>query len=323
LSQLTVAWLVLDPDLRLFPFVRLLQWPSEDGLSVSSPNGKFLAGREILSILVSNVIQNARSISLLLSTALGCHVRPSLETVLQYTSDRVQEDETRIKCLDYLSKRMGPHGVYQQDYSRLSYDKRAKYKVIPCVRLNFLQPNSEKAELCSPVDCYSDVACGIMCYPVIDPKLDARELYGTIFQCQRTPKPDALLEQLLVLVSLAKKMVDSVEGRNKKELSDRILKTFSLIFQFLSGKTSDFDKPSLSSLRKVNFIPLADEDGFVGWYRPEQVFFKSTNGDSDSLTELLFKAVEFSSFLSAVGVKEEASARYVYLGRHDCSLVSF
>lgn len=204
---------------------------------------------------------------------------------------------------------MGPNGVYKLDYSRLSYNRKAKYKIIPCVRLSFLQPNNETPETCSPVECYSDIACGIMCYPVIDPKLDSRDLYGTIFQCQRSPQPDALLEQLLVVVKLAKKMVDAVEGKNKKELSDRVLKTFSLIFQYLSGKTADFNTSSLSSLKRVSFIPLAAENGFVGWYRPDQVFFRSSSGENDSLTELLFKAVEFSSFLGAVGVKEEASAR--------------
>jgi Protein of unknown function (DUF3684) len=280
-----VTFDLADPDLRLFPFVRLLQWPSEDGLSVSSPNGKFLA-------------------------ALGCHVRPSLETVLHYTSERVKDDETRIKCLDFLTKRMGPHGVYLQDYARLTGARRAKYKVMPCVRLSFLQPDSEKRELCSPVDCYADISCGIMCYPVVDPKLDSSAVYGAIFQCHRSPPPDQLLEQLLVLVKLAKKMLGAVEGKNKKELSDRIMKTFSLIFQYLSGQTTDFNKTSLSSLRKESFIPLTNDDGgIVEFYRPDQVFFKGSNGGSDSLTELLFKAVDFSSFLSAVGVKEEASAR--------------
>ncbi|CAB9498392.1 HATPase_c domain protein [Seminavis robusta] len=277
-----------DPDLRLFPFCRLLQWPSEDSLAASSPNGKFLK-------------------------ALGCHVRPSLETVLHYTSERVKDDETRIKCLDYLSKRMGPHGVYQQDYNRLSGARRAKFKIMPCIRLSFLQPDAERSELCSPVECYADVSCGIMCYPVVDPKLASSDVYATIFQCPRSPKPDKLLDQLLVLVQLAKKMSASVESKNKKELSDRILKTFSLIFQFLSNQTADFDKTSLVSLRKVSFIPIADEEGIVEWYRPDQVFFRSSNGESDSLTELLFKAVEYSSFLSAVGVKSEASARDLFL----------
>lgn len=277
-----------DPDLRLFPFVRLLQWPSEDGLSVSSPNGKFLA-------------------------ALGCHVRPSLETVLHYTSERVKNGETRIKCLDYLSKRMGPQGAYQQDYARLGYARRAQHKILPCVRLNFLQPNNESPELCSPVDCYLDIECGVMCYPIIEPELAARELYGTIFQVQKSPKPDALLEQLLVTVKLAKKISSNskMEGKNKKELSGRILKTFALIFHYLSKK--NFEQSSLSSLKKVSFIPLADDDGYVAFYRPDQVFFKSSCSESDSFTELLFKAVEFSSFLSACGVKEEASARDLFL----------
>ena len=245
--------------------------------------------------------------------ALGCHVRPSLESVLQYTSDRVTDDDSRIKCLDYMTKRLGPHGPYQVEYNRLSHSRRSKFKIIPATRLSFLQPGNEKSEICSPTQCYSDIACGIMCYPVVDPKLESRELYGTIFQCKRSPAPNELLEQLLVLVQLAQKMSNSVNGAAKKELAGRILKTFSLIFQFLSGKTSDFNQKSLNQLRKIDFIPILNDEGFVDWFRPEQVFFKTSDGDTDSMTELLFKAVEYSSFLSAVGVKEEASAKDLFL----------
>jgi len=152
-----------------------------------------------------------------------------------------------------------------------------------------------------------------MCYPVVDPKLPSRDLYGAIFQCRRCPEPDAMLEQLLLLVQLAKKMSASITGAALKEISARILKTFSLIFQYLSGKTSDFNKNSLAALRRVNFIPLLNDDGVVDWFRPDQVFFKTGEGDSDSLTEMLFKAIEFSSFLSAVGVKEEASAKDLFI----------
>lgn len=268
--------------------MRLLQWPSEDGLSMSSENGKFLA-------------------------ALGCHVRPSLESVLQYTSDRVNDDESRIKCLDYMTKRLGPHGPYQAEYTRLSHSRRSKFKIIRATRLSFLQPDNEKSEICSPTQCYSDIACGIMCYPVVDPKLESRELYGTIFQCKRSPAPDELLEQLLVLVQLAQKMSNSVNGAAKKELSGRVLKTFALIFQYLSGKTSDFNQRSLNQLRKIDFIPILNDEEVVEWFRPEQVFFKTSDGDTDSMTELLFKAVEYSSFFSAVGVKEEASAKDLFL----------
>jgi len=270
----------------LFPFVRLLQWPSEDGLSINSENGKFLA-------------------------ALGCHIRPSLESVLQFTH-QVQDDESRIKCLDYMSKRMGPHGPYRIEYSRLSHSQRSKFKILPATRLRFLQLDSEKTEMCSPSQCFTDISSGIMSYPVVDPNLQSRELYGTIFECRRSPDPDELLEQLLTLVQLAKKMTVSVTGATKGELSQRVMKTFALIFQYLSSKTSDFEKNSLASLRRTSFIPLLNDDGVVDWFRPEQVFFK-TSESSDSLTELLFKAIEFSSFLSAVGVKEEASAKDLFL----------
>lgn len=212
---------------------------------------------------------------------------------------------------------MGPQGVYQHDYSQLGPSRKADFRIIPCTRQNFLQ-NSERSEICSPVKCYSDRACSVMCYPIIDPDLDSRELYATMFQLSRAPPPDAVLEQLVVLIQMAKKMLESVDGKNlgtRKELSDRVIASFSGIFQYLSSRTSEFHKSSLDSLRSVAFIPVGSgETGLLDWYKPEQVFFKSSNTDTserDSLTELLFKAVDYSSFLSAVGVKEEASARCV------------
>ena len=277
-----------DPDLGLFPFVRLLQWPSEESLSPSSPNGKFLV-------------------------SLGCHVTPSLEAILDYTANRVQDEETRIKCLDFLCKRMGPNGIYQVEYARMHPSRKAEFKVLPCKIKHFLR-NSERQEICSPVHCFSDQSAGVMCYPIIDTKLESRDIYSSIFQLRRAPPPDAVLEQLLSLAQVAQKMLSSVEGENQKELATRVTATFSKVFDYLSSRTGEFNESSLSSLRNIAFIPVHNEEDLVDWYKPEQVFFKRTQDEEkDSFTEILFKKVPYSGFLSAVGVKEEASARDLFL----------
>jgi hypothetical protein len=66
-----------DHDLRIFPFVRLLQWPSEDELTERTANGKFLA-------------------------QLGMMVNPPLQDLLQYVSNDVRDDQLRIRCLDFV-----------------------------------------------------------------------------------------------------------------------------------------------------------------------------------------------------------------------------
>ena len=67
-----------DRELRIFPFLRLLQWPSDDELTERTANGKFLA-------------------------KLGMKVLPPLVPLLKYVSDKVSDDELRVQCLQFVS----------------------------------------------------------------------------------------------------------------------------------------------------------------------------------------------------------------------------
>jgi hypothetical protein len=280
-----------DPELKLFPFLRILQWPAEDLLPAEE---KFLL-------------------------LLGMHKFPALETILSYTSEKVKDNDERIRILNALSKRMGVGGVYHQEWARLRPSRKADFKIIPAVRQKFLQ-NSSQQEIHSPTSCFSDTNCSIMCYPVIDSSLGEAELYATIFHLPKQPPPDSVLEQLLVLVQLAKRMLSTVEGgKNLEELSARVFKTFADIFKYLSSRTSDFNSSSLSSLRSVNFIPVHTDTYHLQWCRPDQVFFKTNSRGSggDSLLDTLFTMrIEFSSFLSAIGVTEDPSTKDMFIRIH-------
>ena len=109
-----------NQDLRVFPFVNLLQWPSEDELTERTANGKFL------------------------TSTLGVKVNPPLLPILQYTSAPDVDDSVRLKCLDYVAKNLGPNGSYESHYAKLRRSKDiSKLKFLPCVHKEVLVPSGD------------------------------------------------------------------------------------------------------------------------------------------------------------------------------------
>lgn len=82
-------------ELRVFPFVKLLQWPSDDELTERTANGNFLTSK------------------------LGTKVHPQLLPLLRYASEEGMDISVRVKCLDYIAKNLGPGSVYESDYTRI------------------------------------------------------------------------------------------------------------------------------------------------------------------------------------------------------------
>lgn len=95
-----------DPSLRIFPFLRLLQWPSDDDIIERSQNGKFMV-------------------------SLGMKVIPPLLQVLTYVSDQVADDTLRRNCLEFVAKKLGSGGSYYPEYTRLGRSDRAALKFLP------------------------------------------------------------------------------------------------------------------------------------------------------------------------------------------------
>lgn len=277
--------------LRMFPFVKMLQWPSESEVSEGSENGKFL-------------------------TKLGMKVMPPLASILSYVANDVTDDAVRLRCLDFLADRLGPHGIYHSDYTRLSDTSKKMYRILPCSSIVPFEADAQASALHSPVTCFSDRSCGLMGFPVIDPKLgDRGKLYGSLFQCSPEPSTDEILQQLLSIVTKAKKIQRAATPEESSALVERIDSTFTVVFNYLSHRSSDFSYASLGGLKRESFIPCKEGDK-LAWFRPDQVFFRSQDGENDKLTEELFHVVDFSPFLATAGGKLPADADLAYFFLH-------
>jgi hypothetical protein len=105
-----------DPSLRLFPFIRILQWPSDDDVTERSQNGKFMV-------------------------SLGMKVMPPLLQVLKYISEQVTDSAMRLSCLEFVAKKLGTGGSYYSEYCRIGRSDKAALKFLPVsiVRSLYLQ----------------------------------------------------------------------------------------------------------------------------------------------------------------------------------------
>lgn len=282
-SWFEIAELYLpDSSFKIFPFVRSLQWPTEDDLAERSPNGKFLV-------------------------SLGVKPIPELLQILRYMSIDLSED-ARLQCLDFVAKRLVSGGAYQAEYARLNRATKAGLKFLPCLSISPLSGESSQIR-CSVTQCYSKADSGVMGFAILNVQ-EKNKLYGNLFQCAEEPSPTVLLQQLQFLVGLAKKTLRSAPGgKNKALYAEKIVASFFQIFNYLSGRSSEFDSTRLSN---ENFIPCL-VNGEVHWFRPNMVFFKSKSEDESlDVTQLLFQVVEFSPFLASTGVRQEASTKDIF-----------
>lgn len=280
-----------DRELRgLFPFLTLMTWPSEDMITEHSPNGMFLV-------------------------SLGMNTLPPLIQVLRYISSLSLDDDGNLlllKCLDYVCKRLGSRGAYQAEYERIGRTERGNLKFLPCTIKSPFEDGKPKQGLYSTLTCCADERCAVMGFPVIDPSLGSTaKLYGSMFQCVAEPGLCSLIQKLHNLINGAKKLFKTSPTEDKEAVSENIVRAFSEIFHYLSSRTSEFTPSLLSSLENEEIIPCF-VSGRVQWWRPSQVFFKGNKESDDNFTESLFQVVEFSPFLAAIGVKQEASTRDVF-----------
>lgn len=267
-------------DFRLFPFVRMLSWPSESEVSPRSENGKFLV-------------------------SLGMKTVVPLSQILTHLS-LANDQDARKTILEYLCERLGPNALYYDEYTRMSATQKNQYKILPCVLNCMLESDSEIFEFRSPVSCYSTASCSVMGFPIINPALgDSAKVYGSLFQCPPEPSTAVLLEQLLHLVDKAKEKLKHATATSLDDIADRIERTFHATFLYLSHRTSDFTSAELNKLRQHSFIPVFGlQEVIVQWYSCDQVFFPTSEDSSDELTKELFPVLKsFNPFLAAVGGK--------------------
>lgn len=281
-----------NQDLRVFPFVKLLQWPSEDELTERTANGKFL------------------------TSTLGVKVNPPLLPILQYISGPDLDDSVRLKCLDYVVKNLGPNSPYESYYAKLRRSKDiSKLKFLPCVYKEVLAPSGGlQRQIHSPNSCYSDQACMVMGFPVINPEMEKKngKIYGSRFECTDNPDASLLVSQLLHLAATADSKLKRATGDSYFKLCDEVVASFKNVFVYLSTRSTEFSERQLNMLSKEAFIPCKVK-GSLEWYCPTDVYFKQKTAESeDSLTEMLFQVIDFSPFLASAGVQSEARTQDIF-----------
>eukprot|EP00956_Cyclotella_meneghiniana_P021110 scaffold38017_cov72-Cyclotella_meneghiniana.AAC.6 len=101
-----------NDEIKMFPFVRFLQWPNGENMSTAQRN--------------------------FLTKKLGLNVDPSLACVMTYLqSESVksieQREESSFKlALQYLTQKLAPNGMYEKEFG-----KYRNVKFLPCIRQNY------------------------------------------------------------------------------------------------------------------------------------------------------------------------------------------
>ena len=95
-----------DNDLKIFPFIKFLQWPENEGMPKSH--------REFLK-------------------KLGVQENPPLASIMSFMEGECkkfsQDEKVYASALDYLTQRLGPNGLYEKDFLRYR-----SMKFLPCIR---------------------------------------------------------------------------------------------------------------------------------------------------------------------------------------------
>ena len=282
-----------DKDLNIFPFVKFLQWPSNEGMSTAARN--FLL-------------------------KLGVRTEPPLSDIMGYLEKEsaksvdARDYAALTAALHYLTQRLGPKGAYVNQF------RHAKVDFLPCIRQN-LETGEVVKEIKSPSTCYFNPTAMVMGFNVLDPTLSDTEQIGVRMNINRDPSCQVLIRRLLQLVDISTARLDQLERQGtgieaKENNIEKILTLFEGVFLYLSSRTSDFQKRQLSELAKKPFIPCKCRSG-LQFYTADQVFFlkrqpEGAGGGGDSIAELLFQQVEYNAFLSFAGVKTEPSLEELF-----------
>ncbi|KAL9187467.1 hypothetical protein ACHAXT_001570 [Thalassiosira profunda] len=282
-----------DELLKIFPFVRTLQWPASEGMSKSQ--------RDFL-------------------IKLGVRVDPPLSSVMTFLEGECKKAERDEKlyasALQYLTQRLGPQGLYEREFSAYRTTK-----FLPCIRQN-LETGEVLTEMQSPSSCYYNPSALVMGFSTLDPSLDTVHI-ATRTKTSKDPSAQALIKRLKQLVDISRAKVDYFEkkggtGEERQKLVEQILTLFDAVFLYLASRTSDFSKRDVAPLSKMAFIPL-NTRGLVSFYLSSQVFFKQETsssseklGEHEALTETLFQQIPYNAFLSLTGVKAEPSLEEIF-----------
>lgn len=267
--------LLPNEELSIFPFVKVLQWPSTSPLHVRSPDAIFLM-------------------------KLGCKLDPPLESVIRFienTNDK--HSTTLIKSFEYLFSRIAPGGIYEHAYGSMT-----QIKFIPALCMSPLIDSKPRTVSESPIKCYSTPEALCMGFPVLCEELYAKygRVFGNRFRCPENPSSEQLIMGLQDISSDAIKLTSSMSPPTVDIC--RVEAAFQRIFQYLSTQLGNLKTSQRKQIQAIPFIPCRN-GARLAWYRPGDVYFRSNR---DDICSLLYKTVDFDPFLASVGVQGEPSA---------------
>ena len=238
---------VPNDELKMFPFIRFLQWSEGD---LTTTQRSFLIDK------------------------LGLRVEPPLSSVISYLkTESAKSNDSKdkagfVSALQYLTQKLGPNGSYEEEYAQYR-----SVKFLPCIRQN-LETGEVVKEIQAPAGCFYNPSALIMGFSVLDPELDTVSIANRT-KTLKDPPPQLLLKRLVQLVNVSNAKLERAEKKKdakeeKKSLIKTVLTLFEGVFLYLSSRASDFDKTSVAALAKLAFIPCEYRSNLV-FYLPSQV----------------------------------------------------
>ncbi|OMH85589.1 hypothetical protein AX774_g877 [Zancudomyces culisetae] len=226
-----------------------------------------------------------------------------IETTLFDREIDVDSTNKRVLALSYL---LDNFDSVEEKYSKAKYHEIAFLPAINCRKVmneshdgGFVYKYS--VQLKSPDQCYSDPACGVFGYSVLDKKYHR---YSERLGVKREPKARELA----------------------KKLCETKLDTFEeaqMVFGYLSSRLSDFSDHELKVLKTTKIVPIFSGDTNKDkesnkiqlakhYISPNSCYFSIKNvelGTTKSGQKQLFQTIDFGQkanlFLRSCGVKDE------------------
>lgn len=269
-------------SLALFPFVKVLQWPTSERFNEHSKEAAFLK-------------------------TLGCMDKPPLTQVLSYAATKSISDDHRLEVLAYVLRKLSDENDYKD-----AYKKCMDLKFLPTKHWDLRTKGSYDYELQSPDRSFISSACLCMGFSVVNESVTSRCGYDAAvrFGCKLHPLPGRLVTQLFDIATFAKKRnIWSSATDDVGSIDAMIMDAFVGIFNYLNSRLNEFSNEEIQSLKKGRFIPSKKDDK-ITWHRADEVYFKKSN-DSNGIASALFPVIEYNPFLSAIGVREEPSVEHI------------
>lgn len=199
---------------------------------------------------------------------------PSAHTLVKIASKENATEDLRNRALDYFTSWYCTHGYNKVDLSEV------KERFLPSEPYG----PGRRAFLCRPSDIYSNQACAVMGFFVLNRRFinDAAK-FGV--------KPDPDSEPLInCLIKYPPRSASDAEAK----------------FSYVAQRAASFTPTQLASLRASRIIPIESRGGAPKYVVPNFCFLRSRD-DTGHVWEKVFDFVDFGEtanrFLEALGVK--------------------